>query len=367
MVFGNNFNDTGFCGFPPGYSLGGFNSMGGGVDVFALLFQKTLWECSGQPNIPFCPSTSIFMGGCMPSPYGGVSFSNNTDSTSTSAKTTEEKVAQKQFEYKHNALHGLLTDYLATFSDKTLPEYIRLNENLKKWKSVKQENYDDLKGYYIANKANIKAALEKTDSFSKAGVESDKSKMTTTAADLKKQMADPNNTTYSSVLSGESLREDVNVLDLLSSLNKENKDWVDLYRSAFKSSNNGKDTAQESKNKSLNVLYKAIGNALKGKVEALKNKDALSETTKNALNKLLSANNADANKSFGYTNRLVLGMYYWLRIAEAEIMDNKYKTLNSDFSDDDLLGEGSFVKAAKADLQKEGFGPDGSAAKQIFE
>ena len=154
------------------------------------------------------------------------------------------------------------------------------------------------------------------------------------------------------VLDGDSLKSDVDVMDLMEVLNTKDVGW-------FKRSDNQK------------KVNKAIWKALKSKVDSVKSNSALSEDTKAALEKAAGFCNENADFGAdrkGHVWKSCRGMYYWLRIANAEIYANQYACLSEDFSGDALLGKDAIINAAKDDLYKtEHFTKDGYCAKQKYD
>lgn len=375
--------------YQAGYSLnqGGWNWgnwFGGSGNPFMDIFAVTMANFRFQNFTGGGSMWNGFMGGGMGgfqmSPFGGAEYSFSTSGSGSSTgtktpKTTEEKIADKSLKRKYDALKDLLDKYRKTLPEGTVKDTLDIlfDEHGKKT-SPKQEDYDALKTYYTENKDKIKTALVKTADWNKIGYESDSSAMTVNAKTLISEINNKNTTTYS-VMNGDSLKSDIDVVDLMSSLNKYYS-WGGsgkLFSEIWDDDGKRKTGITTEKGQSIYKLYKAIGDKLVDRINSIKDDSSLSENTKKMLTKALSVADYDVNDTSKTYNKMkykrskMWAMYFWLRIAEAEIMDAKYACLNEEFTGDGLIGEGAMVAAAKKDLyDNEGFSATDNTVKGNF-
>lgn len=316
--------------------------------IFWGLMNKTMWDCRfGNMN-----GFNGFNGGFMNSCWGGgfqmptwgdtCSFSSSGGSSSL---TAEERVEKRKSQEKYTALKAVIQDYINTLTgsaDKDLK--MLLEEKLKDCgSSYSEANYEKLTDLYDEYKDKIQKKL-KPDTEIEVKTESK-----TAATEFAK--SSPN---FKSILKvdGEQkttaeLKDGVDAMGFLYSLQTTNKkSFKTLYNTAFNAAN---DTKKAEMKKVLEAVYKSLTK------EALevKKQDGLSDETKDSMGKLLEI--ADSSATPDNVDQL----YYWIRMAKAEIADSKYAVLQEDFPDDPLLGKPTNgVEATTAALKTEGLEPE---------
>lgn len=355
--------------YQAGYSLnqGGWNWgnwFGGSGNPFMDIFAVTMANFRFQNFTGGGSMWNGFMGGGMGgfqmSPFGGAEYNFSTSgsggSSSTKApKTSDERIAEQKVKNKHEAMTNLLNEYLKTITDKNSDDYLKLNDILQNdGKPKTQEGYDVLKSYYTEYKDKIKTALLATDDWKKViSVGGGNYFNGKTGGNGDKLVS-------SDVLDGDSLKSDIDVIELWGDLmTKNNSGW--FYK---------EDGDNDATKKLRSKVNKAIYNALKIKVESLRGSSELSPETKAALEKTLTIC-SESDQFYADENskpyKACAAMYFWIRIAQAEILDNKYASLNEDFSGDALLGKDSAVAAVKKDLyETERYSKEGYCAKQNY-
>jgi hypothetical protein len=269
---------------------------------------------------------------------------------STTGKTPEEQKAERINLAKTKDKIKTLTEILTKFKESnTCTEPYELKDSLENLPSKIDEKYEALQGIYNKYKTEIQTMLKKDMNLEAS------STVTNTAKSLKTQIADVSNTTYRSILTNDDppkLQSGIDVIALLSELQGGGISFDTLYINAWKKN------ASNDKHKSLNKLFIAISEALITRANKIKNSDGISEDTKAKISKYAELND-EANKAYINKNEALKkanleSLYYWIRIAEAEIADSKYKLLSEDFPNEETFKAGANVKKAKADMAKEG-------------
>jgi hypothetical protein len=270
---------------------------------------------------------------------------------STTGKTPEEQKAERINLAKTKDKIKTLTEILTKFKESnTCTEPYELEDSLKYLPSKIDEKYEALQGIYNKYKTEIQTMLKKDMNLEASDT------IKNTAKSLKTQIADASNTTYTSILTDDDppkLKGDVDVIALLSQLQDGgNSSFILLYENATKTSGKNR--------RSLNDLFAAISEALVTKANKIKNSDGISEDTKAKISNYAELNDESVKKYSNEHNAKVMSktnlesLYYWIRIAEAEIADSKYKLLSEDFPNEETFKAGANVKKAKADMAKEG-------------
>ncbi len=306
--------------------------------VFWGLMNKTMWDCRLGNMNGFTGFNGGFMNSCwgggFQMPMWGDSFSSTTNGSSSS--TVEDEVEKRQLTRKQNTLYKLLEDYAKSLPEGTERDTIEVT--LNRYKSVKQENYDALQALYEENKTKIQkkfnngSRIEASNESKTAAT--DFAKTNTDFKTILKVGEDNNTTTQ--------LKDGVDALEFLYSLQTtKKKSFKTLY--AEKLTNADSDKKAEMK-KVLEAVYE---NLTKTALE-LKKDNAVSEETRASIAKLLEI--ADTNAAPENVDQL----YYWIRMAKAEIADSKYASLHEDFPDDPLLGKANGVDSTTAALKTEG-------------
>ncbi len=316
--------------------------------VFWGLMNKTMWDCRfGNMNNGFSGFNGGFMNSCwgggfqMPMWGDSCSFSSTGGSSSL---TAEERVEKRKAEEKYTALKGVIQDYIKTLTstaDKDLK--MLLEEKLKDCgSSYSVANYEKLTELYEEYKDKIQKKLKSDE-----GIEpSDKSKaaakeFTNANIDFKKILA----TEGEAATTKAELAKDVDAMEFLYSLqtNKtKKKTFKQVYTDALKGANTTKTTE-------LKKVLEAVYNGLSKEALEVKKEDGISEETKASLGKLLeiSAESATADN--------VEQLYYWIRMAKAEVADSKYACLQEEFPE---FKQANGVESTTAALKAEGLEPE---------
>lgn len=339
--------------YQAGWSLnqGGWNWgnwFGGSGNPFMDIFAVTMANFKFQNYTGGGSMWNGFMGGGMGnfqmSPYGGAEYSfsgaGGGGSVSTKApKTSDERIAELKVKNKHKAMTELLETYLKTLNTNG-NERIGLEDLLgHEGKPETQEGYDALKAYYTANKEKIITALKGTDEWKK-NVELNMNNMIEIEGTTKTSLV------TSDLLNGDDLKLEIDVMEYMEWSMTTGKSFFHL----------------ESSGDEVKKVNKAIYKALKKKISDLKSGSSyslLSKTTKDMLNKAYlhaaDVENNDvnfgciANKETKIESACAI-MYYWLRMANAEVYASKYACLSDDFADDALLGKNAIVNLTRKDL-----------------
>lgn len=308
--------------------------------VFWGLMNKTMWDCRFGNMNGFNGFNGGFMNSCwgggFQMPAWGDSYNFSSTSGGSSSSTIEDEVEKRGLTRKQNTLYKLLEDYAKSLPEGT--ERDTLEVTLNKHKSVKQGNYDALQALYEENKTKIQ---KKFNNGTKIEV-SAASK--TAATDFART-----NTDFKSILKVDSenktesqLKDGVDAMEFLYSLQTtKKKSFKALYEDAGK---NADDTKKAEMKKVLEAVYKDL---TKTALEVKKD-NTVSEDTKASIGKLLEIAETSA------TPENVDQLYCWIRLAKAEIADNKYASLQEDFPDDPLLGKVNGVASTTAALEAEG-------------
>lgn len=312
--------------------------------VFWGLMNKTMWDCRLGNLNGFGGFNGGFMNSCWGNgfqmPMWGDSCSFSGTSGGGGSSSIDDEVAKRGLTRKHNALYKLLEDYAKTLPEGT--ERDTLEVTLSKYKSVKQENYEELQDLYDEHKTKIQ---KKFNNGSKIEVSNGSKAAATdfakTSPDFKMilKVDGENNTTAQ-------LKDGVDAVEFLYSLQAtKKKSFQTLYADALKGAN---DTKKAEMKKVLQAVY----NGLTAAANQVKEDNAVSEETKASIGKLLEITDTNA------TPEHVDQLYYWIRMAKAEIADSKYACLHDDFPDDPLLGKANGVEATTTALKAEGMKVD---------
>lgn len=339
--------------YQAGWSLnqGGWNWgnwFGGSGNPFMDIFAVTMANFKFQNYTGGGSMWNGFMGGGMGnfqmSPYGGAEYSfsgaGGGGSVSTKApKTSDERIAELKVKNKHKAMTELLETYLKTLNTNG-NEHIGLDDLLgHEGKPETQEGYDALKAYYTANKDKIITALKGTDEWKKNVLLN----MNNTI-EINGTTMDSLRTT--DLLNGDDLKSEIDVMEYM--------EWSMTTCKSFFHLTNSSDEVKK--------VNKAIYKALKKKISDLKSGSSyslLSKTTKDMLNNayLHAADVENKDVNFGCIENKETKiesacaiMYYWLRMANAEVYASKYACLSDDFAEDALLGKNAIVNLTRIDL-----------------
>lgn len=288
--------------------------------------------------------------------FSGAAPAQSADPTKSPEQTHEEKreahVRKVALEKKYDKLLKVLKDYVETLDESDKKE--RLKFSIDTWDNAKtQENYANLLTLYNDNKDNIKQALidnAKLTAREKADLEYD-------INDLNTSINDDNDKIYASVLKSDfsGLKDDVDVLDLISTYNTKKDDESPDFISAIV--NKRKNTTSNDKKASFITLADKIENALEAKYDAIKDNSYLTDETKKNLKKAFK-NFDKLNKQLDDENyvKVFNEFYTQLRLAEAEKADAEIAEKLGFLSDtENEFKSGKLKNEVIEDLKQEGF------------
>lgn len=332
-------------GFGFGNWFSNFPVWGDINQVFWGLMNKTMWDVKfgntgwgGYNPGNFTNSCWNSMNWQLPSAGDSYQFNNSRNNTSI-----EEKKKNAWETKKFNALKQLMNDYKNKL-DADSKERSDLEVELDSCKTYSSANYAKLQELYNANKDDIKQKLPRTRNEitpQETSITAAKYLKDTLGEDLNLEKLKTVLKTDGNEIKAE-LVDGVNATEMLYSLQTTSKkSFSAMYKNTFDKADSTTDKAEL--RKLIEALYSKLA------AEATDLTELPEGDTKTTIEELrnITPDNVTAEH--------IDALYYWIRVAKAEIAEGKYSCLKEDFAGDDYFGASDGVNTTETELKdKEG-------------